>query len=199
MFSNKRFSTESSKTQLLGVTAVPDLVALLFDADMQHSLRSFKADTLSSDTVLATPTDSSEGLPATDASRVQAVLFQGFAKYALPVRDAAALVQLRDHLQLLLQMKVAGLSTEVFAASQGFSSLLLQLLKETDGLGDPVLAWLQQTQRTLLAKKEAEDKAEAAAKRADEASGNPKLQTTAPGQGSLSQSTGSSLFDSMMS
>ncbi|WIA34158.1 hypothetical protein OEZ86_012518 [Tetradesmus obliquus] len=100
----------------------------------------------------------------TQPKPAEAVLLGGYARYKMQQpADLAALLQLREHMQLLLQMKVAGLSVEAFAASKDFSGLLGQLMLAEAAPSDSTLAWLQQQYwAQCAARKEKEEKKAAA-------------------------------------
>lgn len=184
VFSTKQQNIQSNVAYLHGVTAVPDLAALLFDADLRYSVRPTtdlaagsdnfnndlgnqqhmsaasldaqeegnviygQLDNSSTDVVESTSFQNSSGSSDGNGAAAEALLFQGFAQYEFQnLDDLKAVLQLRSHLQLLLQMKVAGLSAEVFEASQSFSKVLLQLLQMSSRqTGNQDLAWLHQQQ-----------------------------------------------------
>jgi hypothetical protein len=102
---------------LNSISPVPDLAVLLFATDMEHTplpqpaaaaVPSAGAASSNSSDAVESAGDSSGSDDEQDSSKpVEAVLLGGYARYLLDTpSDLAALLQLREHLQLLLQMKV---------------------------------------------------------------------------------------------
>lgn len=118
-FSSKRFNTETNNRFVLSCTPVPDLAVLLFSTSFAPRLPALTTATTSS-----TTSDSDEGSgsdsgsdddssdsgisPAPGAKLARAQLLGGFAGYNFNQSDdLAALVWMRGHLQLLLDLAVS--------------------------------------------------------------------------------------------